>query len=85
MKSSKSSTSKKEEWIFTFGSGMPLAGYCVRIEGDYAEARLKMCEKFGTRWAFQYSAEEWEDWERRRPIWVPAEIEIPFEEENNDL
>ena len=49
MKSSKSSTSKKEEWIFTFGSGMPLAGYCVRIEGDYAEARLKMCEKFGTR------------------------------------
>ncbi len=80
MTSSKDSASKKEEWIFTFGSGMPLAGYCVRIEGDYAEARAKMCEKFGIRWAFQYSAEEWDAWKKDPQRAWYMEIEIPFEE-----
>lgn len=48
------------EWIFTFGCGQPLAGKCVRILGTYAQAREKMCSVFGDKWAFQYSAEEWD-------------------------
>ena len=51
-----------EEWIFTFGWGEPLRGRCVRIKGTYDEAREKMCSVFGTKWAFQYSAEEWDKW-----------------------
>ncbi len=80
MTSSKNSTSKKEEWIFTFGSGQQNDGCFVRIPGTWGEAREKMIKKYGLEWAFQYSADEWEDWERRRPIWVPAEVEIPFKE-----
>lgn len=80
MKSSKNSTSKKEEWIFTFGSGQQYEGCFVRIPGTWGEAREKMVKKYGLEWAFQYSVDEWEDWERRRPIWIPAEIEIPFKE-----
>lgn len=52
----------REEYIFTFGQGQPQAGYCVRIEGDYATAREKMISKYGLAWAFQYPAEEWDEW-----------------------
>lgn len=52
------------EWVFTFGSGQPLAGYYVRFSGDFGEARRKMCEKFGNKWAFQYSASKWAEWEK---------------------
>ena len=52
----------KEEWIFTFGYGQPLEGKCVRIAGTYGEARQKMIKMFGTQWAFQYSAQEWDKW-----------------------
>lgn len=53
-----------EKWVFTFGSGHALQGYYVTFSGDYDEARSKMCAKFGTNWAFQYSAKEWAEWEK---------------------
>lgn len=49
-------------WLFTFGfghthpeTGESLSGKAVRFEGTYAEARAKMVERFGIKWAFQYA------------------------------
>lgn len=50
---------KKEKWFFTFDTGQDNYGYYVVIEGDYSEARDKMREKFGIKWGFQYSEEQW--------------------------
>ena len=49
-----------EWWIFTFGCGHTYAGYYVKIKGTYTEARRKMNQKYGIKWAFQYSVDEWE-------------------------
>lgn len=54
---------KDEWWVCTFGSGQIHAGYYVKIKGTYIEARQKMFERYGNKWAFQYS---WEEWERRK-------------------
>lgn len=55
---------KKEEkgewWIITFGDGQEHEGKCVKIKGSYGEAREKMVDKYGIRFAFQYSEAEWE-------------------------
>lgn len=51
---------KKEYWIFTFGCGQPHAGQAVKVAGEsYGDARRKMFEKYGAKWAFQYSEKEW--------------------------
>lgn len=47
-------------WVFTFGCGQVHAGYYVKVYGTYAGARAKMFEKYGNKWAFQYSAVEWD-------------------------
>ena len=66
------------EYIFTFGYGHPNEGCCVRIEGDYGEARQKMVDKYGLQWAFQYPAEEWDAWKKdSNRAWF-MEKEIPF-------
>lgn len=46
-------------WIFTFGCGQEHAGQCVMIWGTYGSARQKMVNKYGQKWAFQYSLVEW--------------------------
>lgn len=69
---------KCNEWVFTFGCGQPNAGHCVRIKGNYGEARSKMCERYGTVWAFQYAADEWDEWKKNpQRAWM-METEIPF-------
>lgn len=46
-------------FYFTFGCGQPFANRFIKFEAsDYGVARLKMCERFGQRWAFQYTAED---------------------------
>lgn len=51
-------------YIFTFGSnhatedGMSLGNYYVEIEGTYGEARQKLVEARGSKWAFQYDTKE---------------------------
>ena len=40
----------------------------------------KMFEKYGTQWAFQYSAEEWDSWKKDPTRAWFMETEIPFEE-----
>lgn len=67
---------KKEYWIFTFGCGQPHYGFYVKIYGSYVEARKKMVEKYGTKWAFQHSAEEWAEWENTRPVYCFPEKEL---------
>ena len=69
---------KMEEWIFTFGSGHKLEGKCVRLAGTKEETRQKMMDKFGTHWAFQYSAEEWEKMKKDEWFSEFLEKEIPF-------
>lgn len=46
-------------YIFTFGCGQLHAGKAVKIAGNFKEARQKMFAKYGPRWAFQYSEEQW--------------------------
>lgn len=66
------------EWIFTFCYGGKLGGHCVRVQGDYGQAREKMVAEYGTEWAFQYSAEEWEAMKiDPHRAWV-METEVPF-------
>lgn len=51
---------KEQWWVFTFGYGQEHAGQCVKIRGTFDGARSKMINKYGTKWAFQYSQEQWE-------------------------
>lgn len=52
-------TEERRWWIFTFGCGQEHAGFYVKFFGTYSEAREKMFEHFGDKWAFQYSEEQW--------------------------
>ena len=52
----------EQYWIFTFGVGQEHGGKYVRIKGTYREAREKMCNKYGNKWAFQYPEEEWDEY-----------------------
>ena len=65
-------------YIFTFGSGHEYAGKCVRIEGDAETSRQKMFERYGSKWAFQYSAEEWERMKNDPNRFWEMEEEIEF-------
>lgn len=66
------------EWIFTFGCGQEHEGCCVRIKGTYGEARQEMVNRFGMKWAFQYSAKEWDEWKKdpNRAWYMEREIAI---------
>jgi hypothetical protein len=47
-------------YYFTFGGGHPLHGYCQPISGhNWLDTREVMVNIYGTRWAFQYTEEEW--------------------------
>ena len=70
----------ENEWIFTFGCGQKYAGKCVRIKGGFNEARQKMHNKFEDKWAFQYSADEWEKMKNDPNRMYPMEEEIDMEE-----
>ena len=68
---------EKERWYyFTFGSGQVHAGFYVRIWGTYGSARSKMVDKYGDKWSFQYSEEQWKKWEQKRPKYFPIEREL---------
>ena len=70
---------EEEKWIFTFGSGQRYQGHYVVMTGTYYEAREKMVEKYGDKWGFQYSEQEWEEMENDPNRWWP--LEIPLEED----
>lgn len=65
-----------EYWYFTFGYGQPHQGYYVKIKGSYSEARTKMVKKYGIRWAFQYSENEWNDILNNPDRYWPMEKEL---------
>ena len=65
---------EKEGWfVFTFGQGQTYAGYLVKIYGTFSSTREKMMQKYGTEWAFQYTLEEWGEWLRTKPAYIPEE------------
>lgn len=51
---------ENDKWWFTFGSGVDdLNRNCyIVIKGSYADARIKMIERFGTKWCSQYPTAE---------------------------
>ena len=51
----------EQTWYFTFGCGQENAGKYVKIKGTYESARQKMFDRFGDKWAFQYSENEWKN------------------------
>lgn len=60
-------------WVFTFGCGQEHYGYIVKVQGTFSSARSKMFNKYGDKWAFQYSLEEWGAWLRQKPAWAEEE------------
>lgn len=50
---------EEQIWIFTFGCGQKHGGHYVKIKGTFSSARAKMIEKFGDKWCWQYSEDEW--------------------------
>lgn len=54
---------KENYWCFTFGYGQEYAGHYVKVKGTYGEARQKMFDKYGDKWCFQYSEDEWSEME----------------------
>ena len=68
-------------WYFTFCSDDPIhGGYCQPIKAaNYFEARNKMFEMYGDKWAFQYSEEQWLEFKRDpHKIW-PFKLETELE------
>ncbi len=67
-------------YVFTFGyghycplSGSPLANHYTLIEGEtYEEARAKMVQHYGQKWAFQYDSPEQAGVERWGLIFHPT-------------
>ena len=54
-----------EKYIFTFGSDHLLGQHYQPIYAKSASAaRVKMLSRYGEDWAFQYTEEEWEKWEK---------------------
>ena len=49
----------ERDWIFTFGCGQKHEGHYVKIHGTYSSAREEMFRRYGDKWAFQYTAEEY--------------------------
>lgn len=47
-----------QDWFFTFCNGTPLRNHYIVLHGTYAEARDKMHNYFGSKWAFQYPSAE---------------------------
>jgi hypothetical protein len=46
------------DWVFTFGLGTPYKDKYVVVHGTFNEARIKLMDKVGVHFAFQYSMEE---------------------------
>lgn len=74
------------KYIFTFGCGQELAGKCQPIyAGSWEKAREIMVEQYGTKWAFQYDEEQWEQAkERAEQMGYKSETELPPKEVTED-
>lgn len=55
----------RKNWIFTFGCGQQNEGYYVKIFGTFSEARQKMFDRYGNKWGFQYSEDEWNEYVKK--------------------
>lgn len=64
-------------WVFTFGVGHPHEGHYVKYFGTYAEARNRMIDKYGLKWAFQYPKTQWDEWlkDPERAKYMETELE----------
>jgi hypothetical protein len=49
-----------QNWYFTFGMGSDNRNKIIKIFGSWADARQKMHDTYGDRWAFQYDESEGE-------------------------
>ena len=49
-----------EQWYFTFGARQEFEGYYVVIPGSFADARVRMVQKYGIAWSGQYTAQQFE-------------------------
>lgn len=61
-------------FTFTLGDEERCDKYCI-VEGEgleegdcYIKAREIFCQKYGTKWAFQYDSKEWGKGEESHPI-----------------
>lgn len=66
-------------WYFTFGYGHEHECHYVKIEGTFDEARRRMCELFGDKWAFQYTENAF-----TKSVFFSKYKELRLEENNDD-
>lgn len=51
-----------KNYYFTFGFGQEHAGCFVKISAkSYLDAREEMVRRYGIKWSFQYTEDEWID------------------------
>jgi len=50
--------SKEQYWYFTFGSAHAHPNGYIKIYGTFDASRMKMVERFGEKWAFQYRSSD---------------------------
>ena len=67
-----------KKFIFTFPGNHPLKGHYQPIFASSGHiAREKMFERYGDAWGFQYTEEEWIEWEKKaRKLGIPIEREL---------
>lgn len=72
------------DYIFTFGQGQVLAGFCQPIVADnFNEAERIMQEHYGKKYCMGYTPEQWNDMKDDPNRYWPLEVELPaiFQEE----
>lgn len=67
-----------QKFIFTFTQNHPLKNHCQAVYAeDQHNARLRMCERYGRNWGFQYTEEEWEEYQvRAKKFGIQAKVEL---------
>lgn len=67
-----------KKFIFTFPNNHPLGGHYQPVYAKYSHvARERMFERYGHYWGFQYTEEQWMDWEKQaQEMGLPIEREL---------
>jgi hypothetical protein len=74
-----------ERFIFTFGSGQPLAGRAQPIHASsWDRAREIMVRVYGLKWGFQYDEEQWHKMETdKNRFWTMEALLPPIYDEED--
>jgi hypothetical protein len=67
---------KRQWWIFTFLDRKSDEEKPVKVYGTYEEARKEVFKKYGNKYVFVYTEEEWNEINKNPLCWPVPELEI---------